>query len=362
MTLAQRARTGAQNLLRAAKLTAGDQLLLLCEDPALGWYDDKAPRLVADLARERGAFVTIQQTGGPDNRFIDDELDETALTNVDYDCCIFFTRIGDQLRFRQSGDQRRRVMCYARTLEMLASDYGRIEYAATVDLKDTIDALLAEAPITISCPRGTRLSGTNDIRVEDTDEVTITRFPMGVHAPIHAKAFSGEIQLFRYLTSTGSRTYEPLWIELDAPVTAELRDGRIVGYRGDAGSVRQIQHHYRRIADQFRLQMDVVHSWHAGVHPGSHATEPATTDPDRWSNTVFTNPRFLHFHTCSDRVMPGEICWMVLDPTIAVDGVALWRDGVLLVDAFAETRACLDRWPELQPLFANGNADVGLLS
>ena len=350
---------GARNLLRAAKLTAGDHLLLLCEDPALGWYDDQAPRLVANIARELGASVTIERTGAPDNRFIDG-LDESALTSAAYDCCIFFTRIGDQLRFKPTDDQRRRVMCYARTLEMLASDYGRVEYAATVDLKDTIDELLAEAPITISCPFGTRLSGTNNVTVEDTDEVTITRFPMGVHAPIDATTFSGEIRLVRYLTSTGSRTYEPLWIELDGPVTAEVRNGRIVGYRGDTGTVSEIEHHYRRIAEQFALEEDVVHSWHAGLHPGSRSMEPATVDPDRWSNTVFTNPRFLHFHTCSDRVMPGEICWMVLDPTIAVGGVPLWRDGVLLVDAFSETRACLDRWPELISLFANGNADVGL--
>lgn len=51
---------------------------------------------------------------------------------------------------------------------------------------------------------------------------------------------------------------------------------------------------------------------------------------------------------------------MVLDPTITIDGVPLWQDGVLMVDAFAKTRACLDRWPVLDRVFANGNADVGL--
>ena len=360
MTLEQRARLGAQNLLGALGLSAGERLLLLCEDPQLGWYDDRAPRLVGELAGELGASVTIQKTGGPDNRFIDDELDESTLTDADYDCCIFFTRIGDQLRFMPSERKRRRVMCYARTLEMLASDYGRVEYAATIDLKATIDALLAEASITITCPLGTNLSGVNHKHIDEADDVTITRFPMGVHAPVDAAAFSGEVRLTRFLTSTGSRTYEPLAIDLDETVTVEVHDGRIVGYRGDGATVRRIENHYRHVATQFALSENVVHSWHAGLHPGSHATEPAAIDPDRWSNTVFTSPRFLHFHTCSDRRLPGEICWMVLDPTITIDGVPLWQDGVLMVDAFAKTRACLDRWPVLDRVFANGNADVGL--
>jgi hypothetical protein len=58
---------------------------------------------------------------------------------------------------------------------------------------------------------------------------------------------------------------------------------------------------------------------------------PPQPDPDRWSNSVFTSPRWLHFHTCG-AYAPGEICWMVGEPKVEVDGKALWREGRLWLD------------------------------
>ena len=87
---------GARNLLlNCAGLRAGDRLLILHEDPALGWYDDEAPSFVAEVARELGARVRLRQVGGPSNEF----KEEGAVIDADCDCCLFFARIGDQLRF-----------------------------------------------------------------------------------------------------------------------------------------------------------------------------------------------------------------------------------------------------------------------
>ena len=74
---------------------------------------------------------------------------------------------------------------------------------------------------------------------------------------------------------------------------------------------------------KFGIDPDAIHSWHAGIHPACAYEGEAARDPDHWSNTVFTNPRFLHVHTCGANP-PGEICWMVLDRTVKVDGVAIW--------------------------------------
>ena len=78
----------------------------------------------------------------------------------------------------------------------------------------------------------------------------------------------------------------------------------------------------------FGIDPDVVHSWHAGLHDGCPAGLDPHGDPDLWSNTVFGSPAWLHLHTCG-AYAPGEICWMVADPTVEVDGRALWQDGVL---------------------------------
>ena len=131
--------------------------------------------------------------------------------------------------------------------------------------------------------------------------------------------------------------------------------------KGEQEDVGRIRKHYQMVASLFSLDKDVVHSFHAGIHPGSAYTKSVAEDPDRWSNSAFTNPRVLHFHTCGD-YPPGEICWMVIDHTLTIDGKTLWEHGRLCVDAFDETARCLDDWPELRPLFASPSSAIGIFN
>ena len=100
---------GALNLLHhCAGVTTGDKILILYEDPALGWYQAGLADFVATVARDLGAHVDIQMTAGPDNRFIDGSADDCirniqdSLNSDRYDICLFFARLGDQLRFEQA--------------------------------------------------------------------------------------------------------------------------------------------------------------------------------------------------------------------------------------------------------------------
>ena len=70
-------------------------------------------------------------------------------------------------------------------------------------------------------------------------------------------------------------------------------------------------------------------------------------------------PRLLHVHTCG-AYAPGEICWNLLDPTITLDGVALWSDGRLHPDRIPGGAAVLDGCPELAALFAQPATAVGI--
>ena len=74
---------------------------------------------------------------------------------------------------------------------------------------------------------------------------------------------------------------------------------------------------------------------------------------------MFTNPRFLHFHTCG-AYPPGEICWMVLDHTVDVDGKKLWEKGRLCTDTFDDIAACLEKWPILKDLFDAPSDSIGI--
>lgn len=349
---------GAHNLLiNCAKLQSHESLLIICEDPALGWYDDEAPKAIARAAEKLGVNPTMLAVGQPEND-IDPAVD-AAISQ--HDCTIYFARIGDQDRFGQLPPGKRSVMCYIRDVDMLASDYGQAHYLAFRDFKNAIDEILLSAEnIEITCPLGTRYQGSasQQLREQKTD-VSILRFPLGVPLPIGSAMFSGRVALTHFLTPTGSKSYQPASIALEGTTFVEVEHGRIKGFSGDSDQVARINQHYDMVAEKFGIDRDIVHSWHAGIHPGNEYLASAADDPDRWSNTVFTNPRFLHFHTCGDYA-PAEICWMVLDHTISADGKQLWDKGRLQPENFDQTKSCLQQWPELKNLFANPSQEVGL--
>jgi hypothetical protein len=349
---------GAHNLLlNCAGLTPGQRLLIVYEGPALGWYDQETPQAVANEARRLGTDPTMLEVGDP--AIGKDARVEEAIAA--HDIIVFFARIGDQDRFADPAPGKTFVMCYARDAGMLASAFGRTTHQALLELKQAVNEIMLSAGnIEITCPLGTAISGglSQAARAEGKD-VGIQRFPMGVPQPVDASGFSGQVALARFLTPTGSRVYDPAFLKIDRPVIAEVSSGRITGFSGDPADESSVRQHYQSVADLFDIDSNVVHSWHAGIHPGCAYTRTAAADPDRWSNTAFCNPRFLHFHTCGD-YPPGEICWMVLDPTILVDGEALWENGRLRVEAFTQSRRCLDNWPELRALFAHPSDQIGV--
>ena len=349
---------GARNLLNnCAEIDVQDRLLIICEDPALGWYDEAAPAAVLTAAREIGLSPLRLSVGAPGNSPPEDATEAISA----HDCIVYFARIGDQGRFGVAEPGQRRVMSYARTGPALASRYGRTNHKALLALKIAInDILLNASTIEITCPLGTKLSGKplqQDGRAPE--DVSIMRFPLSVPVPIPAEQFSGRIAVARYLTPTGSRVYEPAWLKIEKPVLAEIKSGRIVNFEGDRPSAAAIRRHHRRVAQQFSIDDDRIHSWHAGIHPGCYCDTTADEDPDLWSNTVFGNPRILHFHTCGDYA-PGEICWLLVDATVCIDGKALWHKGRLCTETFSRTNECVANWPELGLLLDEPYGAIGL--
>ena len=348
---------GARNLLvNCGGLGSDDTLLIVCEDPSLGWYDGETVEAITNEARKLGLTPTLLDVGAPDNTR---SSDITQAIDA-HTCTIFLSRIGDQDRFADPIPGKKIVMCYARDKSELSSTFGRTNHQAFLQLKAAINKILLSGQIVhITCPLGTDISGNvSKTETESPGDVSVRRFPMGVPQPLDASEMSGQVALARYLTPTGSNTYEPPSLAIDNTVIAEVLMGRIKDLKGEQEDVRRIHKHYQMVASLFELDKDVVHSFHAGIHPGSAYTKGVAEDPDRWSNSAFTNPRVLHFHTCGD-YPPGEICWMVVDHTLTIDGKALWEHGRLCVEAFDGTARCLDDWPELRPLFANPSSAIG---
>lgn len=349
---------GARNLLlNCAQLRPGQRVLIVQEDPELGWYDRDAPWAVQAEARALGFEAATFDVGAPGN----EQRSDLYAAVADYDAAIFFARIGDQERFAERHVGHTHVVSYARTRQALASSFGRINHRALFDLKLAIDDVLLTADkIEITCPLGTELSGAAPPAARVLrEDVTIRRFPLGVAQPVAASGFSGTVAIAHYLTPSGSRSYHPPHLVLDDVVFAEVSKGRIVDFKGDPATVGRVREHYRTIADKFGIEGEVVHSWHAGFHPGCEYLDDASHNPDHWSNTIFNCPRFLHFHTCGDYA-PGEICWMVLDPTVMADGRTLWERGLFKIDHFEQTRHCAQRWQEFNGAYESPVQRIGI--
>ena len=119
---------------------------------------------------------------------------------------------------------------------------------------------------------------------------------------------------------------------------------------GNPNDVSNVENHYQYVSKLFNINEKTVHSWHAGIHPGVIYESPINENPDRWSNNVFASPKYLHFHTCGDYA-PGEICWMISNHTVKIDGKALWDNGKLNVELFKETKDCINKWNDLKTLY-----------
>ena len=348
---------GAANLIDTCiGEVTGLTVLLVCEDPKFGWYDAAAPDLVHGALLARGAKVRRMTVGPPDNRPNADV--QTAMNEVDE--VIFFSRLGDQGRFHWHYTGPHCVMSYALNEEMLDGGYGALNHAAMMRMKDAIDAITLYADnVLVTCPRGTRFEGRPGTPTANGADVIISRFPLGIPKPVPAEGFRGQAVLSNYLTPTGSKVYSPDCLALRDPVTAHFENSRITRFDGPTRMVAEVEAHYDCVAAQFGLDAYNIDSWHAGIHPLMAYDSTADADPMRWSGTAFPHPRLLHFHTCGSGP-PGEICWMILDPTVVIDGVALWEHGRLHPERFERSRQVLNQFPALKAAFAAPAGPVGL--
>lgn len=349
---------GATNLLvNCAAARAGESLLIVREPAGLGYYDETVVSEVAAAARRLGTDVSIAEV--PFDPLASAIPRELEILMARADLTVFFARIGDQLRFSEAGAKRRAVICYALDAQALGSRYGGADYAAFIQIKEAINQMLDGAHrIRVTCPGGTDFKCEGGGGGKPAPDVGLKRFPMPVFTPVLATHFRGVVALPGFLVGTGSMYYDPYGLAYEGTLRVEFANGRIIRFLGDEVAVKAAEAHYDFVAGKFGLDRNCVHSWHAGIHPGCEFLGRAADSYERWSGSAFGNPRVLHFHTCG-AAAPGEISWNILDPTVEVDGVAVWRDGVLDPTLIPGGREVLDRYPAVRELFQNPGRNIG---
>jgi hypothetical protein len=351
----------ATNLLsHCAGLKAGDRLLIVAEGPDFGYYDGVTAKRVAEAATARGIDVSLVMV--PFQEVIREINPQEAAMMAAVDCTIFFARLGDQMRFRAlPAEVSPVVVCYTLDMAAFCSAYGAAHYAGFEALKYAIDDMVSAArEIHVTCPLGSDFRGPGpQVPRAQRGDVTVKRFPMSVFAPVPAADFSGRVALAGFLMGTGSRYYRPYGCALQAPLFACFEAGRLHHFEGRPDDVALANAHCADIAGRFDLDAGAVHSWHAGIHPGCAHVLPVHSDYLKWSGAAFGNPRILHFHTCGAEP-PGEISWNVVDPTIWIDGVAVWQDGRLFPDRVPRGADILARFACLATSFSRPAHDIGV--
>ena len=350
---------GVTNMLRAcAGLSEGQTLLIAYEPPEFGYFDADVVNNVALQATRFGLLVDKINVGfRAEAPAFSRELRQKMTAA---DATVFLARMGDQLRFSDVPKGGLIVNSYTVNQTLLESAFAAAPYDAFVALKAAVDRVVASArEFSLTCPRGTSVRGQLSPGEGLTGDTTIKRFPMSIFSPVSAAAFSGKVALAGFLTGTGSRYYDPYTVEFEAQVFAKLEGGRLSGFDGNPSDVAKANAQYDHVSQLFGIARNVVHSWHAGIHPGCGFPWDAAGNYEIWSGVAFGNPRILHFHTCG-AYAPGEISWNVLDPTIEIDGIPYWRDGQFQPQLLAEGGKILESYPFVADLFETPTRQVGL--
>lgn len=349
---------GAYNLLKnCAQAQVGQRVLIAYEPPDFGYFDAGAVKMVAAVAEEMGLIVETVNVGfNPDKPHLSPDLlhrFERA------DVILFLARLGDQLRFSDMPQGKRIIVSFAVARELFGSGFANGHHDAFLQIKSAVNTALDQArAVQITCPLGTDVRGRPEMNLEPDGDTTILRFPMSVHTPTPAQSFSGRVAM-TFLTGTGSKYYDDYTIEFDHPVHAVMERGRLQHFEGAPRDVARAEAQYDRVSALFGIDRNFIHSWHAGIHPGCHFPWNMRDNYERWGGVAFGNPRVLHFHSCG-AYAPGEISWNVLDPTITLDGLSIWENGIFHAEKLPGGSEILKTYPCAGALFENPARDIGL--
>jgi hypothetical protein len=346
-------RAGARNLLcNCAGVKPGHSVLFVRETLEAGYYDEASPDCVIGEAERLGAktlSIVSPLVASPD-------AFPQALYRAmeDADHTIFFSRLGDQMRFANLKDIGSVVMCYALDSEILGAPVCRVPYQLSVRVLAKLQTELdAARHWRITCPLGTDVSGRSNPHEpgkETARGFSLRLFPLGPFRPIPCESMTGTL-VTQWLPPVVTHRYEPFGIGFESPVSIAVEAGRITGFEGEERAVAGMRSHYRRLAKMFSFADPyTIFSWHGGANPQILYPRLAADDIERWNGVVHSHPRYTHFHSCGD-TPPGEIAIAAIDPTIEFDGTLYWDRGRLVFLERADVRDMLSEYPGFENAF-----------
>lgn len=330
---------GARNLLEgAAGAKPGDRVLLVGESGQDLYFDPALCPVVAQVARDLGLDAeVIMAEPVTDAAHFPPEV-RAAMARADR--TIFFSRLGDQVRFSLPDGKARAVMTYALDPGYLAAPFATADFGVMKQVHDALlDVILNASECRITGDCGTDLiSRIWPGRADAVADFALELFPVMIFPPVLCREMEGQLSIRHFVTSSSTRAYEDSVLLLDTPIMTRVEASRIVGFDGPEPLVKRLTEQLERAAaltggDPFR-----INSWHTGINPGTYFKGDPYADLELWGTVAYGSPRYTHMHAAGND--PGDAAFHLMDLTIAFDGDVLWDRGRFIF---------LDR-PEIQAM------------
>ncbi|MCR9125121.1 MAG: hypothetical protein NXH82_03245 [Rhodobacteraceae bacterium] len=348
----QAVESGIRNLLlNCAGLRAGQSILFVAESGPAPYFQPGLCEEVAGIARGMGFHADVL-TEAP----VADATDFPASVRRGMqaaDLTVFFSRLGDQVRFVSAPGQERAVMTYTLTRRHLGHPFATARYAALERVHDALLTLILSCErFTITADCGTDLTGR--LRRDRDGAVagfTVRQFPVMIFPPVLCDDLEGQLAIRHFVTSSSTRAYDDSVLMMDAPVLARVSASRMVAFEGPPELVARLRDQLARAAALTGGDPLKINSWHTGINPNTFYDTDPYGDVERWGTVAFGSPRYTHFHAAGHN--PGDAAFHLMDATIHFDDHMVWDRGRFVF---------LDR-PEIRALVpdehrAELNADV----
>ena len=359
----QLALEGANNLLlNVVQANPRERVLIVGEKGDHIHFNSEVCDLVCKAAQQADldASILISEVGKSASYF--PQAVSEAMQHVDH--TIFFSRLGDQVRFSSTPGQGSKTMCYALDVDYLASEYCRIPNQINQIIYERLISKITNASqYHISCSRGTDLTGelastkTVDDKEHVLTEFEVNLFPLTIFPPVSCANMSGKLVLKDFITSSSTIIYDDSVYLLNSPVTAIIENGRIVGFEGDKDECQDLEDHFIRVSEIVGGEAMAINSWHTGIIPATWYKGRAQDDLEKWGSVSFASPRITHFHACGND--PGQIGINLFDASISIDDELLWKDGNYLLPNSDDCADIFTRFPDWQQSFKH-NGDIGI--
>ena len=336
-----RVEPGARNLLLGcAGARPGDRILLVGEDGEDPYFARDLCPAVSEVAKKLGMTPEVVMAAPVADASAFPATVREAMSRADR--TIFFSRLGDQVRFDMPTGKAKAVMTYTLDLEYLGAPFASADFTLMKQIHDALLELILNAKkYRISGACGTDLvSEIAAGRNEAVAEFALELFPVMIFPPVICHKMNGTLAIKHFVTSSSTRAYEDSVLVLDQPIMARIEDSRMVAFDGPADLIARLKAQLERAAALTGGDPYLINSWHTGINPGTYYKGDPYADLELWGTVSYGSPRYTHMHAAG--IDPGDAAFHMMDLTIAFDDQVLWDEGRFVF---------LDK-PEIQAMMA----------